>query len=243
VFFFFYLGLHVLFFFQCDSWVEVDLQTLVQTYSLSGELIASFPSTCCLNPGFNCGCDSEYSVCGAVDLAIEPSGYYYVAGRTQLLFGMQQTVYWIKIIDMFGCVVEVIDNATVIPQSIALYGSSLFVGDYVSLVVKKFSCVSPPSRNCGSISTTIGNVGSTRTTSMTTTTTLALTTTPGTTTALPTTVPHIGDLNGDGVVDSRDLVLLLESWGPCNATTCNSDLDGDLNTDILDLVTLLDSIK
>ena len=28
--------------------------------------------------------------------------------------------------------------------------------------------------------------------------------------------PCVGDLNGDGVIDSRDLALMLGAWGECD---------------------------
>ncbi len=48
------------------------------------------------------------------------------------------------------------------------------------------------------------------------------------------------DLNGDGVVDSGDLVILLASWGPCaDCKDCPPDFDNDCNVGTADLLTLL----
>jgi len=51
-----------------------------------------------------------------------------------------------------------------------------------------------------------------------------------------------GDLNGDGVVDVLDLLLLLEAWGPCDPPcppACDGDTDGDCVVDVLDLLEVL----
>lgn len=50
------------------------------------------------------------------------------------------------------------------------------------------------------------------------------------------------DLNGDGVVDVIDLLLLLGAWGPCQPPcppTCAEDLDGDCDVGVVDLLLLL----
>jgi len=48
------------------------------------------------------------------------------------------------------------------------------------------------------------------------------------------------DLNGDGMVGSADLALLLGAWGPCPAPTpCGADLDGDGDVGSADLALLL----
>ena len=51
------------------------------------------------------------------------------------------------------------------------------------------------------------------------------------------------DLNGDGVVDSSDLLILLAFWGPCPdpPTACTPDLDFDGNVGASDLLILLSS--
>jgi hypothetical protein len=48
-----------------------------------------------------------------------------------------------------------------------------------------------------------------------------------------------GDLNGDGVVDVFDLLILLGQWGPCGAEECTGDLDGNGAVDVFDLLILL----
>lgn len=49
-----------------------------------------------------------------------------------------------------------------------------------------------------------------------------------------------GDLNGDGVVNVADLLILLAAWGPCpRATECPADLNNDGVVDATDLLQLL----
>ncbi len=48
-----------------------------------------------------------------------------------------------------------------------------------------------------------------------------------------------GDLNGDGIVDTSDLLILLGQWGPCPANECPADLNGDGVVDVSDLLLLL----
>ncbi len=49
-----------------------------------------------------------------------------------------------------------------------------------------------------------------------------------------------GDLNGDGIVGTTDLLLLLGAWGPCgDCGDCAADLDGDCNVGTGDLIILL----
>lgn len=50
------------------------------------------------------------------------------------------------------------------------------------------------------------------------------------------------DLNGDGVVDFSDLLILLSNWGACaDPGDCASDLSGDGIVDFTDLLVLLSS--
>lgn len=50
----------------------------------------------------------------------------------------------------------------------------------------------------------------------------------------------VGDLNGDGVVDVSDLLMLLGAWGPCpGRAECVADLNGDGFVDVSDLLMLL----
>jgi hypothetical protein len=56
----------------------------------------------------------------------------------------------------------------------------------------------------------------------------------------PDLVP--GDLNGDGVVDVLDLLILLDTWGTCaDPDDCPADLNRDGEVDVLDLLILLDN--
>jgi hypothetical protein len=50
----------------------------------------------------------------------------------------------------------------------------------------------------------------------------------------------LGDLNGDGVVDGADLLILLSQWGACrDADDCPADLNNDGTVDGADLLVLL----
>jgi hypothetical protein len=51
-------------------------------------------------------------------------------------------------------------------------------------------------------------------------------------------LPGIGDMNGDGVVNVQDLLLLFGAWGPCPdpPTGCPADLNGDGDVDVQDLL-------
>ena len=53
--------------------------------------------------------------------------------------------------------------------------------------------------------------------------------------------PIQGDLNGDGIVNVLDLLLLIGAWGPCAAppAQCPADLDGDGDVNTPDLLILL----
>lgn len=56
----------------------------------------------------------------------------------------------------------------------------------------------------------------------------------------PEVEPVRGDLNGDGVVDVSDLLILLSAWGPCATLfDCTADLNGDGLVDVADLLILL----
>jgi photosystem II stability/assembly factor-like uncharacterized protein len=52
---------------------------------------------------------------------------------------------------------------------------------------------------------------------------------------------RLGDLNGDGVVNVQDFLMLLSAWGPCPEppAPCPADLDGDGTVGILDFLLLL----
>ena len=50
----------------------------------------------------------------------------------------------------------------------------------------------------------------------------------------------LGDLDGDGLVGTADLIIMLGAWGPCdNCDDCAADLDGDCLVGTTDLVILL----
>ncbi len=50
----------------------------------------------------------------------------------------------------------------------------------------------------------------------------------------------VGDMNGDGVVGTLDLMILLNSWGSCaECVDCPTDLDGDCTVSTSDLLILL----
>jgi hypothetical protein len=51
----------------------------------------------------------------------------------------------------------------------------------------------------------------------------------------------VGDINIDCRVDVDDLLLLLQSWGPCPPTHCVGNINGDGIVDVLDLLILLDN--
>ncbi len=49
-----------------------------------------------------------------------------------------------------------------------------------------------------------------------------------------------GDLDGDGSVGVKDLLILLGSWGPCaDCNDCPADIDGDCSVGVTDLLILL----
>ena len=57
-------------------------------------------------------------------------------------------------------------------------------------------------------------------------------------------LPVPGDLDGNGVVNTNDLLILLGSWGPCPEPcppTCSADLDDDCTVGTADLLVLLAS--
>ncbi|MCH7847868.1 MAG: trypsin-like peptidase domain-containing protein [Planctomycetes bacterium] len=52
--------------------------------------------------------------------------------------------------------------------------------------------------------------------------------------------PILGDLDGDGVVGVKDLLILLGEWGPCDdCNDCLADLDDDCTVGVKDLLILL----
>lgn len=59
---------------------------------------------------------------------------------------------------------------------------------------------------------------------------------------LPVRPGVIGDLDGNGVVDVFDLLILLDAWGACgDPADCPADLTGDGTVDVFDLLVLLDN--
>jgi hypothetical protein len=47
----------------------------------------------------------------------------------------------------------------------------------------------------------------------------------------------LGDVNGDGVVNVSDILMLIVAWGPCDG--CIEDLNGDGTVDVTDLILLI----
>ncbi len=59
---------------------------------------------------------------------------------------------------------------------------------------------------------------------------------------IPDECETIGDLDGDGAVDVKDLLILLAAWGPCGMPcppTCAEDLNADCIVNVSDLLLLL----
>ena len=57
---------------------------------------------------------------------------------------------------------------------------------------------------------------------------------------VPRSIP--GDANGDGVVDLRDLLLILANWGPCDPpppAECPGDVDENGTVDTADILLVL----
>ena len=50
--------------------------------------------------------------------------------------------------------------------------------------------------------------------------------------------PVEGDLNGDGIVDVLDLLVVVANWGNCTGA-CESDMNADGTVDVLDLLVLI----
>ena len=50
--------------------------------------------------------------------------------------------------------------------------------------------------------------------------------------------PVLGDLNGDGLVNVLDLLVIVADWGDCNGE-CPSDLNGDATVNVLDLLIVI----
>ena len=61
---------------------------------------------------------------------------------------------------------------------------------------------------------------------------------------VPDTCDNPADLDGNGVVNVEDLLMLLGNWGPCVQScppSCLGDIDGDCAVDVPDLLTLLEN--
>ena len=62
----------------------------------------------------------------------------------------------------------------------------------------------------------------------------------GTVEVTPENLPLLGDLDGNGVVNLVDLLVLLSAWGECeDPNNCPADIDGNGVVDTADLLTLL----
>jgi len=53
----------------------------------------------------------------------------------------------------------------------------------------------------------------------------------------PEPVGVLGDVNGDGVVNVNDILMLIVAWGPCDG--CIEDLNGDGTVNVSDLILLI----
>jgi hypothetical protein len=56
------------------------------------------------------------------------------------------------------------------------------------------------------------------------------------------TVNALGDLNGDGIVNVNDFLLMLAGWGSCPQPcppSCTGDLDGNCEVNVNDFLLLL----
>jgi hypothetical protein len=47
----------------------------------------------------------------------------------------------------------------------------------------------------------------------------------------------LGDVNGDGVVNVSDILMLIVAWGPCDG--CIEDLNGDGTVNVTDIIMLI----
>ena len=52
-------------------------------------------------------------------------------------------------------------------------------------------------------------------------------------------LPCPADINGDGVVNVAEVLLLLDTWGVCG--DCPADINGDGSVDVSDLLIVLDA--
>jgi hypothetical protein len=53
-----------------------------------------------------------------------------------------------------------------------------------------------------------------------------------------------GDINGDGVVNTSDLLAVINAWGPCAncpPALCPADIDGDCQINVGDLLVVINN--
>jgi Ca2+-binding EF-hand superfamily protein len=60
--------------------------------------------------------------------------------------------------------------------------------------------------------------------------------------AVPLGPPRLGDIDGDGVVNVNDLLLVINAWGPCPPPNlCPADVTGDGMINVNDLLVVINN--